>query len=257
MAVDITAAWIDAGSDDLPKYSGEEYRALWSLLFKRGPRPLTAAEGIIEGMEAKTAGQAVTVSPGACVITSTSLGSFVCVVSSQARLPVGAAHATYTRKDLLVARVNPTGTGRGGVLDIVEGTASTSPQAPTPPLHSLVLGTLTVPPRGAISLTVTAPKTGPAGGAAPRVAALGRGATTGTVTYVGDETRGTVEIAVQASGTSPILAEGLPEHVTGSAFLVSTTGQWWPLLVAGGQARIQADAPRGTEILGAIPVITA
>lgn len=254
MSVKMTAGWIDAGSDDLPKYSGEDYRALWSLLFKPGPRPLTAAPGILTGLQASVTAGTVQVTPGAAIVTSPQLGSFVCVLTSQGRLPVSAAHSTYTRKDRVVVKVNPTGIGRGGMLDIVEGTPAAQPGLPAEPLHTLTLAELTVPARGAASISMVAPATGIAGGATQKDLPAGPATQSGTATYRGDDTAGTVALAVTTSGSGGALVDGLPEAVGGAGLLRQGGGEYWPVYAARGKVFLEETPPRGVSLTGTLTV---
>lgn len=250
VSVDISAAFIDAGDDGTPKYSGEDMRALVSLLFAPGPKPLTAAPGIITGLGVSVSGRQLTVAPGAAIATST-LGSFLFLAHTPARLAVSAANATYERVDLLVLRANVSGAGRGGKVEIIEGTPSARPTAPTAPLHSLVLGQLRVPTSGAISWSRVAAITSVAGGGVDVAGALTAGARSGTVTVKGDR----VWVSVTASGSTAPIAT-LKTRGTGVGLLVDGAGAFWPARVNGNQVTVPGPPPAGTSLTGVITIHT-
>ncbi|MBD3689880.1 hypothetical protein H8R18_01345 [Nanchangia anserum] len=252
--MDVTACFIDANDTGGPQYSSEDMRALFSLLFAPGPRPLTAEPGVVRGMDVTLDGAAVSVAAGGVIATS-ALGSFVILNHSKTRLALTPAHATYSRIDLIVARAIVTGDDIGGVVEIVTGSPAADPQEPQAPAHSLTLATVTVPARGEPALTVKAAPTPLAGSPTPVSAVLGPGARSGLVTYEATASGGVVHVDVVASGSSPILAS-LPNHTgaSGAGVVSDDAGELWPVRVWGGAVYAPSVPKARTVLAGAVSV---
>lgn len=99
-----------------------------------------------------TPNMSVNVAAGTCYIRGTAVsnqGIYRCVAGSTTNLAISAAHATLARWDLVVGRVYDNthdGSGQNAwALEIVAGTAASSPAEPALPTSAFKLARVTVP----------------------------------------------------------------------------------------------------------------
>lgn len=137
---------VDAGSDNLPAYSGEEFTRLLSVLFEPGRDVLTAKPGVVRGLEVKVTARNVTVSPGVALV-ETPGRTVLTGVSSPAVFEAPAPHATFPRIDGVFLKVeSEAASGRGSSLVYSPGTPAASPQLTPIAGNVLRLGSVRVPP---------------------------------------------------------------------------------------------------------------
>lgn len=139
-----------------------------ALLFRRALAGVVPVEGVaslddLVVTQTGTPSMAVSVTAGSCFVDCYSAlgGMYHALNDAAVTVPVAAAHASLTRYDLLVLRVQDTSFGAGADdadLFVVQGTPSGSPAEPSLPTGSgvsmLVLARITVP--GAASSIVNA-----------------------------------------------------------------------------------------------------
>jgi hypothetical protein len=108
--------------------------------------------GVVGGsglLVAAGTGMTVTVGPGHFVVPNTATptaGGYVSTLSSQGTLTVQTADPTNPRIDIIVANVVDNGNNTSlGEVQIITGSASPSPSAPTAPTNSITLAQLSVP----------------------------------------------------------------------------------------------------------------
>lgn len=250
---DVSVAWIDADSNGQPQYSGEAMRALFSLFLQPGDKPLSAKAGVISGLDTKIDSGQVVVEPGAAVVDF-ARGSFIFILLRQKRFPVPPPHASYARKDIIVAAVTDVGAGRGGELKLISGTPSSRPYAPSAPTGSLTLAQVDVPVRGQISLSTVAAASGVKGDATVQTLSLSGGARSGKIDLVTSAADARLHVSsVVASGSRSYWAR-TPTAYTGSGLLRDAAGQFWIGETSGQYFRVLGDPPSGTTLTGVIPV---
>lgn len=250
---DVSVAWIDADANGQPKYSAEAMRALFSLFLQPGDKPLTAKQGVICGLETTVDSGQVIVGAGAAVVDF-ARGSFIVLLLREKRLPVPPPHASYPRKDIIVATVADVGAGRGGDIKLISGTPSSRPLQPVAPAGSITLAHVDVPVRGEISLSSTAAVSGVRGDASIEKLSLSGGARSGRVELVTSAADSSLHLTgVVASGVRANWARTSTEYV-GSALLRDSRGEFWIGDVTGGYVRVLGDPESGTAVTGVIPV---
>lgn len=93
----------------------------------------------------------VNVASGAAIVAGTEnalQGMYHCVNDATVVKTISAADTTFARKDIIVAKVQDqaySGAVNSWSLAVVNGTPASSPVAPTPPVNSIVLATITLP----------------------------------------------------------------------------------------------------------------
>jgi microcystin-dependent protein len=123
----------------------------------------TLSEGVVSGcsvtQRSEGANMSVDVNPGRAVIKGDDIanqGSYLAAFTTKENKAIGAAHATLTRKDIVVYRINDTthggAAGNNSTIAVIAGTAAASPVVPTTPASALLLAVVTVNP-GATSIT--------------------------------------------------------------------------------------------------------
>lgn len=182
MATDGKATWWNA-SAGTPAYNAQELRQLDSLNVMPGPvsEPFSGRSG----RRVNGSGLAVTVSSTGAGTVSTTPG--VCLVYSSAQSSQGVWEVTFpavgpialsarppagqSRIDLVVARLYDSDSGIGTVkeakIEVIAGTASGTPSAPSLPAMAFELDRLTVPNSGTITHVQSTQRTVAAGGILP------------------------------------------------------------------------------------------
>ncbi|MFH9977951.1 hypothetical protein ACH4ND_01560 [Streptomyces sp. NPDC017179] len=144
--------------------SGHFLRRGDSVLTMHNGAALGARSGIIPGtggLGVSLAGTTITVGSGIGLIYYAGEGTFRASMTSSSTLTLQAAHATLTRIDLVYLRVwcnSVDGSGMNKAdVDYLPGTASATPSAPTPTgtVIYMPLATITVPPVGGGSPSVS------------------------------------------------------------------------------------------------------
>lgn len=145
---------VDADSSGNPEYSGLAVRELFSALFEPGKAPLRAKPGILRGLEVTVSGQQAKIKPGVCLVDA-SQGTCLTGVAAEKTLDIPPGHATYSRKDIIIIRVNDSGDDRGVSLSFVQGTPGAYPASPTTPTGGLTIATILTPRASGGAPTVT------------------------------------------------------------------------------------------------------
>lgn len=119
---------------------------------------VAARAGVTAGLGASVAGMTVTVAPGSGIVTPavTVNGSYRVSVSSSTAVTLSARDATYSRHDLVVARVRDSAVDASGQyaasVEVVTGVPSAAPVPPSVPAGALALWVAIVPPSGTVTL---------------------------------------------------------------------------------------------------------
>ena len=116
-------------------------------------RSLVQHHGIVSGLivtQTPTASQGVRISTGRAFVQAqgTLQGSYHVVNDSVVDLPLDPAHSTYSRIDKVILRIRDaaiSGSSNEGTLEVITGTAASTPAVPSTPVSSIVLATVTVP----------------------------------------------------------------------------------------------------------------
>lgn len=149
--------------------------------------------GVSSGFAVSVSGSSAVISAGCAVITPSlsTNGSYWVSSGSSNTVSVPTKHATYDRIDIVGLRVLDGSADSSGKYEaaatVVQGTASPSPQAPTPPTGVLPLAELRVRSAGGISATDIREYTAAAGGVIPVIntnAPSGSALRVGTPIYV-------------------------------------------------------------------------
>lgn len=123
-------------------------RAASSLVPRGGVHPALGGQCAVTQQGSPTMG--VTVATGLVYVPGTegaTQGTYSCMVSSTTNLTVTAANATLPRIDTVVATVRDTaysGANNDWLLQVIAGTAASSPVAPTIPNDSIALANISV-----------------------------------------------------------------------------------------------------------------
>lgn len=252
---DLLVPWaLDAGTDNIPEYTGRDLRDLFAVFFepKSDTEPFQAAPGILRGCQVSASSTEVTIAPGHCIVT-TAGGSFLTGVKNPVTLPLSAPHATFDRIDLVALSIEETAdTGRGAKIRVIEGTPASSPIAPSIPEGAIVLATLQ------ISFS-SAPRVIPGGKASLAGATksvinfpLGDGARYGSITGV--ELPGgfvAVSVNVTMNGDEEIIGRDMRGFEEWCGTLGDSKNIWWCALQGRGYLFVTGGVPpEGTVIRG-------
>jgi hypothetical protein len=253
---DLLIPWaLDAGTDNIPEYTGRDLRDLFAVFFepKSDSEPFRAAPGILRGCSVSASSTEVTVQPGHCVVT-TAGGSFLTGVKNPVTLPLSAPNATFTRIDLVALSIEETAdSGRGAKIQVIEGTPRSYPTEPSIPDGAVVLAAIRV-------LTAGAPRVTP--GAEASLAGASKKEELPITEYMrGSGTRyaqvkgftlpgGAVLVTVDAtmSGSGDTIATGLYGLSAWYGTLGSAEHLWWCELNRG-NLRVMGDTPPSSSRL--------
>lgn len=120
-----------------------------ALAVRGGVRPTSSSTGLLVTQRA-TPAMFVTVAAGTAYVPSQSAvgGVYVCHNDASYDVAISAAHATLTRRDLIVARVRDAeyaGSENTWSLEVVQGTPAGSPGLPSTPAGAVALAQVQVP----------------------------------------------------------------------------------------------------------------
>lgn len=120
---------------------------------------VAARAGVATGLSASMSGMTLTLQPGAAIITPSvsENGSYRAALGSALPIALPARDATYSRRDLVVARVHDADVDSSGLyeatIEVIEGTPAAAPQIPATPSGALPLWVATVPVTGTVALS--------------------------------------------------------------------------------------------------------
>ena len=256
---DLLVPWaLDAGTDNIPEYTGRDLRDLFAVFFepKSASEPFLSSPGILRGCTVSASSTEVTVQPGHCIVT-TAGGSYLTGVKNPVTLPLTAAHESFDRIDLVALSIEETAdTGRGAKIQVIEGTPSIYPSAPTIPDGALILGTIQVVNTGAPSVTPGTEASLAGASKDPEVIqyALGDGARYGSITGV--ELPGgfvAVSVNVTMNGDEEIIGRDMRGFEEYYGPLGDSKNIWWCALQGRGYLFVTGEVPpAGTVIRGTV-----
>ena len=257
---DLLIPWaLDAGTDNVPEYTGRDLRDLFAVFFepKSDSEPFQAAPGILRGCQVSATSTEVTIQPGHCIVT-TAGGSYLTGVKNLVTLPLSAPHATFNRIDLVALSVEETAdTGRGAKIEVVEGTPASYPSAPVMPDGAIILAAVRVSNAGAPRVTPGAEASLAGASKDPEVTeyTLGNveqyGSVTGTM-LPGGAVLVSVDVSMNGSGNT--IATGVAMGAAWRGILGSETDLWWCKLTRGRLEVLGDTPPRNARIIGSFVI---